>query len=494
MSQDLCRMTLTAAAEALASKTISAEELTQAHIDRINQHKHLNAFITITAEHALAQARQSDTRRAQNARLSVLDGIPIAIKDLFCTQHITTTAASDILRHFIPSYESTVTKRLWQRGAVLLGKTNMDEFAMGSASKTGCFGAVINPWRSKTNPQQDLAAGGSSGGSAAAVAAGMALAALGSDTGGSIRQPAALCGIVGLKPTYGRCSRYGMVAFSSSLDQAGTFSRSVKDAALLLNGIAGYDEKDATSSRQNVPDFSHAIAKNIKGLRIGIPQEYNHKDVDADIITAWQKGQHILAQQGAVLTDISLPHTQYALPAYYIIAPAEASSNLARYDGVRYGTRQDAQTLEDLYLATRSQGFGEEVRRRIMIGTYVLSHGYYDAYYLKATKVRRKILADFQHAFDHVDVILTPTTPNAAFPVAVQQDDPIKMYLNDLLTVPASLAGLPALSLPIALNSDGLPLGIHLIAKAFDESTLLRAAYALEQAIDDVFCPPQSET
>ena len=490
MSVSPCHMTVTEAADGLADKSLSAYELTQAHLQAISSHKDLNAFITVTAEHALAQAKASDARRARGDTLGVLDGIPLAIKDLFCTRAARTTAASKILADYTPPYESTVTARLWQRGAVMLGKTNMDEFAMGSASNTGHFGSVINPWRDTASPDTPLAAGGSSGGSAAAVAARIALGALGSDTGGSIRQPAALCGVVGVKPTYGRCSRYGMVAFSSSLDQAGTFTRCVKDAALILNAICGYDKNDTTTSQQDVPDLTQAIGRDVKGLRVGIPKEYRHDKVAPAILAAWQQAQDMLVRSGAQLVDVSLPHTVYALPAYYIIAPAEASSNLARYDGVRYGLRVDANDLDGLYHQTRSQGFGEEVKRRLLIGTYVLSAGYYDAYYIKATKVRAKVKQDFDDAFGSVDVLLTPTTPNAAFPVHGEPSDPLAMYVNDLLTVPASLAGLPSLSLPICRDKKGLPLGVHLIAPAFDETTLLRVAHVLESNVEDDFTPP----
>ncbi|MBC6444675.1 MAG: Asp-tRNA(Asn)/Glu-tRNA(Gln) amidotransferase subunit GatA [Alphaproteobacteria bacterium GM202ARS2] len=490
MTTTPCHMTMAEAADALADKALSAYELTQAHIKAIGQHKDLNAFITTTAEHALKQAQASDERRKRGESLGVLDGLPLAIKDLFCTSNTRTTAASKILANWTPPYESTVTARLWQNGAVMLGKTNMDEFAMGSASNTGHFGSVINPWVDTSSPNTPLTAGGSSGGSAAAVAARLALGALGSDTGGSIRQPAALCGIVGVKPTYGRCSRYGMIAFSSSLDQAGTFTRSVKDAGLILNAICGFDKNDTTTSKQNVPDFTQAIGKNVKGLRVGIPKEYHHDNVQPSILAAWQQAQDMLKDNGAQLVPVSLPHTIYALPAYYIIAPAEASSNLARYDGIRYGLRAKANDLDELYHQTRSQGFGEEVKRRLLIGTYVLSAGYYDAYYLKATKVRAKVKEDFDHVFNKVDALLTPTTPNTAFPVHQQDSDPITMYVNDLLTVPASLAGLPSLSLPICRNERGLPLGVHLIAPSFDETTLLRVAHVLESNIEDDFTPP----
>ncbi|MBC6496811.1 MAG: Asp-tRNA(Asn)/Glu-tRNA(Gln) amidotransferase subunit GatA [Alphaproteobacteria bacterium GM7ARS4] len=485
-------MTLHAVCEHLRKKTFSARELTKYYYDRIKERKETNAYITLCEDHAYRQADASDRRRAKEKqdKVGLLEGIPFAIKDLFCSKGIRTTAASSILADFVPSYESTVTSRLWRCGAILLGKTNMDEFAMGSASNTGCFGAVVNPWHSASHPHKDLSAGGSSGGSAAAVADDLCVASLGSDTGGSIRQPASLCGVVGLKPSYGRCSRYGMVAFASSLDQAGCFTRSVRDAGLILQAIGGVDPQDATSSHHACEDITQDIGKNIASLRVGIPKEYHHEKVDSAIIEAWHKAMDILKGQGAQLVDVSLPHTRYALPAYYIIAPAEASSNLARYDGIRYGMRaQETEDIETLYRKTRSQGFGEEVRRRLMIGTYVLSAGYYDAYYLKAAKVRARVQQDFVDVFKQVDVLLTPTTPNAAFPLDMKDMDAITMYLNDILTVPASLAGLPAISVPISYNKERLPLGVHVISRRFDERTLLRLAHVLEQECDDTFTP-----
>jgi aspartyl-tRNA(Asn)/glutamyl-tRNA(Gln) amidotransferase subunit A len=405
----------------------------------------------------------------------------LAIKDLFCTDGVMTTAASRILKGFLPHYESTVTANLRAAGTVMLGKANLDEFAMGSSNETSYFGPVENPWR-RDGDNRPLVPGGSSGGAAAAVAARLCLGATGTDTGGSIRQPAAFCGIVGMKPTYGRCSRWGIVAFASSLDQAGPMARTVRDTAILLGGMAGFDPKDSTSADLAVPDFEAALDGGVKGLRVGIPAEYAVDGMNSEIATLWDQGKAWLKDAGAELVDINMPHTRYALPAYYIIAPAEASSNLARYDGVRYGLREDGADLTELYENTRAAGFGVEVRRRILIGTYVLSAGYYDAYYLKAQKVRALIARDFTEAYEKCDVILTPTTPGAAFAMGEKSDDPIAMYLNDVLTVPASLAGLPAISVPAGLSGDGLPLGLHLIGRAFDEETMFRAAQALEAA------------
>jgi aspartyl-tRNA(Asn)/glutamyl-tRNA(Gln) amidotransferase subunit A len=408
-----------------------------------------------------------------------MEGIPVGIKDLFCTDGVETTAGSRILKGFRPPYESTVTANLFRAGAVMLGKTNMDEFAMGSSNETSAFGPVENPWR-RAGDNRPVVPGGSSGGSASAVAARIAMGATASDTGGSIRQPAAFCGIVGMKPTYGRCSRWGMVAFASSLDQAGPMTRSVRDAAIMLGAMAGFDPKDSTSADVPVPDFEAAVGRDIKGLRIGIPKEYRVDQMPAEIEALWTQGRAWLEAQGAITVEISLPHTKYALPTYYIVAPAEASSNLARYDGVRYGLRQDAADLEDMYEETRGSGFGAEVRRRILIGTYVLSAGYYDAYYLKAQRVRALIARDFQRAFEVVDAILTPTAPSDAFAIGDKSDDPIAMYLNDVFTVPASLAGLPGISVPAGLSSAGLPLGLQVIGKAFDEECVLRVAAMLE--------------
>ena len=406
------------------------------------------------------------------------------MKDLFCTEGVRTTAGSHILDGFVPTYESTVTANLWRDGAVLLGKANLDEFAMGSSNTTSYFGPVTNPWRRRDAPEADLVPGGSSGGSAAAVAGRLALAATGTDTGGSIRQPASFCGIVGFKPTYGRCSRWGIVAFASSLDQAGPMTRTVRDAAIMLGSMAGFDPKDSTSVDRPVPAYEAALTGDIRGLRIGVPKEYRVDGMPAAIDALWRQGIDWLKQAGAEIVDVSLPNTHHALPTYYIVAPAEASSNLARYDGVRYGLRVPGRNLVEMYENTRAEGFGREVQRRVMIGTYVLSAGYYDAYYLKAQKVRSLIARDFTHAFETVDAVLTPTAPSTAFGLQDKQDDPIAMYLNDVFTVPASLAGLPGVSVPAGLGDDGLPLGLQLIGRPFDEETVLRVADVLETAAD----------
>ena len=473
--------TIAEARDALNAGTVSARELTEAHIAAMEAARELNAFITETPDRALVDADESDARRAKGEALGPLDGIPLAIKDLFCTEGVMTTAASHILEGFVPPYESSVSGNLRTAGSVMLGKTNLDEFAMGSSNETSYFGNVENPWR-RDGDNRPLVPGGSSGGAAAAVSGRLCLGATGTDTGGSIRQPAAFCGIVGMKPTYGRCSRWGVVAFASSLDQAGPMTRSVRDAAILLGGMAGFDPKDSTSADRAVPDFEAALKVSVQGLRVGIPAEYAVDGMNSETSTLWDQGKAWLKDAGAELVDISLPHTKYALPAYYIIAPAEASSNLARYDGVRYGQRVEGDDLTELYENTRAAGFGIEVRRRILIGTYVLSAGYYDAYYIKAQKVRALIARDFTQAYEKCDVILTPTTPGPAFAAGEKSDDPIAMYLNDVLTVPASLAGLPAISVPAGLSGDGLPLGLHLIGKAFDEETMFRAAQALEDA------------
>ena len=473
--------TIAEARDALNAGTVSARELTEAHIAAMEAARELNAFITETPDRALEDADESDARRAKGEALGPLDGIPLAIKDLFCTEGVMTTAASHILEGFVPPYESSVSGNLRTAGSVMLGKTNLDEFAMGSSNETSYFGNVENPWR-RDGDNRPLVPGGSSGGAAAAVSGRLCLGATGTDTGGSIRQPAAFCGIVGMKPTYGRCSRWGVVAFASSLDQAGPMTRSVRDAAILLGGMAGFDPKDSTSADRAVPDFEAALKVSVQGLRVGIPAEYAVDGMNSETSTLWDQGKAWLKDAGAELVDISLPHTKYALPAYYIIAPAEASSNLARYDGVRYGQRVEGDDLTELYENTRAAGFGIEVRRRILIGTYVLSAGYYDAYYIKAQKIRALIARDFTQAYEKCDVILTPTTPGPAFAAGEKSDDPIAMYLNDVLTVPASLAGLPAISVPAGLSGDGLPLGLHLIGKAFDEETMFRAAQALEDA------------
>jgi aspartyl-tRNA(Asn)/glutamyl-tRNA(Gln) amidotransferase subunit A len=477
--KDLIYLTLAEAKKALYQKKISSVELTEAYLGAIACNRHLNAYILETAELALERARESD-RRFAKGEARPLEGLPLAIKDLFCTEGVQTTAGSHILGGFKPPYESTVTHNLKNAGSVFLGKTNMDEFAMGSANITSYYGNVINPW--KRTDGKDLTPGGSSGGSAAAVAAGLAIAATGTDTGGSIRQPAAFSGIVGLKPTYGRCSRWGIVAFASSLDQAGPMTRDVRDAALMLEVMASHDPKDSTSSPQNVPCFEKAISQGVKGLKVGIPKEYRLEGMPDDIVRLWEKGAQWLKEAGAEIIEISLPHTKYSLPTYYVLAPAEASSNLARYDGVRYGLRVPGKTLDELYENTRSEGFGTEVQRRVLIGTYVLSAGYYDAYYLKAQKVRKLITQDFELAFQKVDVILTPTTPSAAFAIDEKPTDPVVMYLNDVLTVPANLAGLPGLSVPVGLSKEALPLGLQLLGPAFDENVLFRAGRVLEEA------------
>jgi aspartyl-tRNA(Asn)/glutamyl-tRNA(Gln) amidotransferase subunit A len=481
----LLGLTLAGARDGLGRKAFSARDLTAAYNDAVQEIERLNAYITPTPERALQMADAADQRLARGEALP-LDGIPIAVKDLFCTEGVLTTAASHILDGFHPPYESTVTDRLWQSGGVMLGKTNLDEFAMGSSSTTSYYGPVENPWRRRPERQmrdnRPLVPGGSSGGSAAAVAARAAIAATGTDTGGSIRQPASYCGIVGLKPTYGRCSRWGVVAFASSLDQPGPMTRTVRDAAIMLRAIAGHDPKDSTSAREPVPDFEAALTRDIRGLRIGIPKEYRVEGMPTEIEDLWQRGIEWLRATGAEPVEISLPMTKYALAAYYIIAPAEASSNLARYDGVRFGLRVEGDSLDEMYESTRAAGFGAEVRRRVLIGTYVLSAGYYDAYYLKAQRVRTLITRDFVTAFERVDCILAPTAPSPAFAIGENSDDPIAMYLNDVFTVPASLAGLPAISVPAGLSVDGLPLGLQIIGRAFDEETVLRVAEVLETA------------
>jgi len=476
---NLTDLTIADARDGLAAREFSARELAEAHIAAIEGARELNAYIVETPERALDDADASDARRVAGDA-GTLDGIPLAIKDLFCTEGVRTTACSHILDGFVPPYESTVTANLRQAGSVMLGKTNMDEFAMGSSNETSFYGPVTNPWR-RAGDNRDLVPGGSSGGSAAAVSARLCLGAVGTDTGGSIRQPASFCGIVGMKPTYGRCSRWGTIAFASSLDQAGPMTRTVRDAAAMLGVIAGFDAKDSTSANLAVPDFEAALGQGVKGLRIGIPAEYRIDGMDPEIAALWDQGANWLKSQGAEIVPISLPRTKYALPTYYIIAPAEASSNLARYDGMRYGLRVEGATPDATYEATRAAGFGPEVRRRILIGAYVLSAGYYDAYYLKGQKVRTLIADEFSAAFDKVDAILTPTAPSAAFAQGEKSDDLIAMYLNDVLTVPASLAGLPAISVPAGLSGDGLPLGLQIITRAFDEETLFRVAEAVER-------------
>ncbi|MGE0417664.1 MAG: Asp-tRNA(Asn)/Glu-tRNA(Gln) amidotransferase subunit GatA [Acetobacteraceae bacterium] len=478
----LTDLTIAEARDGLRARTFSAEELTLAHLRAIEAvNPALNAFVTVSHSQALAQAQAAD-RALAAGQARALTGIPLAIKDLFCTDGVRTTAGSRILGPFVPPYESTVTANLLRDGAVFLGKANMDEFAMGSSNMTSAYGPVRNPWKRRQDEDAVLVPGGSSGGSAAAVAARIAMGATGTDTGGSIRQPASFCGLAGVKPTYGRCSRWGVVAFASSLDHPGPFARTVQDCAILLGSMAGHDPKDSTSADVPVPDYEAALGRGVKGLRIGVPKEYRADGMPSEIEALWQRGLDWLRAAGAEIVDVSLPHTKYGLPTYYIVAPAEASSNLARYDGVRFGLRQDGADLRDLYERTRADGFGPEVRRRIMIGTYVLSAGYYDAYYLRAQKVRALILKDFTDAFAHVDALLTPTAPSAAFAQGENMDDPIKMYLNDVFTVPANLAGVPAASVPAGLDANGLPLGLQVITRTFDEETMFAVAAEIERA------------
>jgi aspartyl-tRNA(Asn)/glutamyl-tRNA(Gln) amidotransferase subunit A len=504
-------LNLAEARDGLKKKSFSALELADAHLAAMEKARALNAYVLETPERAFAMAKASDARIAAG-KAGPLEGIPLAIKDMFCTEGVRSTACSHILDNFMPTYDSTVTANLWRDGAVLLGKTNNDEFAMGSSNETSHFGPVISPWRrtrtracpssalqtseSRVDPTFDgantpLTPGGSSGGSAAAVAAQLCLGATGTDTGGSIRQPAAFTGTVGIKPTYGRCSRWGIVAFASSLDQAGPFARTVRDAAILLRSMAGPDAKDTTCADLPVPEYEAAVGKSVKGLRIGIPKEYRLDGMPAEIEKIWQQGRDWLKAAGAELVEVSLPHTKYALPAYYIVNPAEASSNLARYDGVRYGLRVPARDIIDMYEGTRSAGFGAEVRRRVMIGTYVLSAGYYDAYYLRAQKVRTLISQDFANCFNAgVHAMLTPATPSAAFGLGEKgQADPVEMYLNDVFTVTVNMAGLPGIAVPAGLDGQGLPLGLQLIGRPFDEETLFAAAAVIEQAAGP-FTPP----
>jgi len=479
---DLTKLTLKAALDGLKSKAFSSEELTGAFIGAIEAaNPRLNAYVLPTPDKALTMARASDARLAKGEG-GALEGAPLAVKDLFCTECVRTTAGSNILGEFIPPYESTVTANLWADGAVMLGKLNMDEFAMGSSNETSAFGPVVNPWKSRAS-NADLTPGGSSGGSASSVSADLCLAATASNTGGSIRQPAAFTGTVGIKPTYGRASRYGMVAFASSLDQAGPIAKTVMDSAIMLKSMCSHDLKDSTSLNVETPDWPSFVGKSVKGLRIGVPKEYVVDGMPAEITALWEQGRKWLEAAGCELVEISLPHTKYALPCYYIVAPAEASSNLARYDGMRYGLRaDDANSLTALYEKSRAEGFGKEVQRRLTIGTYVLSAGYYDAYYVKALKVRRRIAEDFENVWDKVDAILTPSTPSAAFALGDKQIDPVAMYLNDIFTVTANLAGLPGISVPAGLDSNGLPLGLQLIGKALDESTVFSLAGALEDS------------
>lgn len=477
----LTNQTIAEALAGLKKKEFSATELTAAHIKVMEETRHLNAYVTETPEQALDAAKESDKKIAAG-EMRPLEGIPIGMKDLFCTKGVRTTACSKILGNFVPQYESTVSGKLLNDGAIFLGKTNLDEFAMGSSNTTSAFGNVISPWKRNDGSNADLVPGGSSGGSSAAVAARSCMAATGTDTGGSIRQPAAFCGIAGIKPTYGRCSRWGVIAFASSLDQPGIFARTVEDCALVLESMSGHDPKDSTSADKPVPNFAAAINGNVKGLKVGIPKEYNVEGIPAEISTIWQKGIEWLKAGGAEIVDISLPHTKYALPTYYIIAPAECSSNLARYDGVRYGVRKEGENLNDMYGRTRAEGFGNEVIRRILIGTYVLSAGYYDAYYIKAQKLRRLIFEDFMNAYKQCDVILTPTAPSAAFAIGENDDDPLKMYLNDVFTVPASLAGVPGMSVPAGVDGKGLPLGLQILGRPWDEETVFKVSGYIEAA------------
>ena len=472
---NITNQTLSEIINNIKSKKLSSLEVTKAFIERSEKSKKLNVYVTENFTSAINQAKKFDEKPNYELKLP---GIPIAVKDLFCTNEIKTTAGSKILNNFIPNYESTVTQNIWNEGGILLGKLNCDEFAMGSSNETSFFGNVQNPIG------ENLVPGGSSGGSSSAVAANLTPATIGTDTGGSIRQPASFTGTVGLKPTYGSCSRYGIVAFASSLDQAGPMSKNVKDAAILLEVISSFDKKDSTSIDFERNKYSEELTKNIKGKKIGIPKEYRVEGMSEEIENLWKKGIEHVKECGAEVIDISLPHTNYALPTYYIVAPAEASSNLARYDGVKYGFRSPGENLIDMYEKTRSEGFGEEVKRRIMIGTYVLSSGYYDAYYLKAQKVRQLIKKDFDEAYNKVDAILTPSTPSSAFKIGEKTDDPVSMYLNDIFTVPVNLAGLPAISIPAGLDKRGYPLGLQIIGKPFDEQSILNIAYSMEEKIN----------
>jgi aspartyl-tRNA(Asn)/glutamyl-tRNA(Gln) amidotransferase subunit A len=487
---DLTSLTLSEARAGLAQKSFTALELTDAHLAAIEAARALNAFVLEAPDKARDMARAADVTIA-NGTDGPLVGIPLGIKDLFATEGVRTTACSKILGEFVPPYESTVTSQLWRDGAVLLGKLNNDEFAMGSSNETSCFGPVVNPWR-REGSDTTLVPGGSSGGSASAVAAGLCLGATATDTGGSIRQPAAFTGTVGMKPTYGRCSRWGIVAFASSLDQAGPIARTVRDTAILMRSMAGHDAKDTTSVDRPVPDYESAIGQSVRGMKIGIPKEYRLDGMPAEIEKLWQDGAAWLKAAGAELVEVSLPHTKYALPAYYIVAPAEASSNLARYDGVRYGARVAGRNITEMYEKTRAEGFGAEVRRRIMIGTYVLSAGYYDAYYLRAQKVRTLIKRDFEECFAKgVSAILTPATPSAAFGIGEKGGaDPVEMYLNDIFTVTVNMAGLPGIAVPAGRDGQGLPLGLQLIGRPFDEETLFSLGEVIEQSAGR-FTPPR---
>lgn len=480
---DVTTLGVAAIRDGVRSGEFTAVEVADAFITKVSAAKQLNAFIVETPDHAIAAARAADVARAAGETLKPLAGVPIGMKDLFCTKGVQTTAASHMLEGFKPVYESTVSQKLWDAGAGMLGKLNLDQFAMGSSNETSYFGNVISPWRRKDGGNAALAPGGSSGGSSSAIAARLVPAATGTDTGGSIRQPAAFTGISGIKPTYGRCSRWGVVAFASSLDQAGPMARDVRDCAIMLEAMAGFDAKDATSLDMAVPNWEAGLSADLRGKKVGIPKEYRVDGMPAEIEALWQQGIDWLKDAGAEIVEVSLPHTKYALPAYYIIAPAEASSNLARYDGVRYGQRDlpDGANLQEMYAATRAAGFGPEVQRRILIGTYVLSAGFYDAYYTQAQKVRTLIAQDFEKAWAQCDLLLTPTAPSAAFALGEKSADPLAMYLNDVFTVPSSLAGIPAMSVPGGLDKDGLPLGLQIIGKPFDEQGVLNASLALEQ-------------
>lgn len=482
MSDDLTNLGVKAIRDGVKAGDFTAREVAESFNAAVAEAAELNAFIVTTPDAALDAADKTDAKRANGEELGAMGGVPIGMKDLFASHGVQTTAASNILGGFKPEYESTVSQNLWNAGAGMLGKLNLDQFAMGSSNETSAFGNVSSPWR-KEGSNAAMSPGGSSGGSSAAVAARIAPAATGTDTGGSIRQPAAFTGICGIKPTYGRCSRWGVVAFASSLDQAGPMARSVEDCAIMLGAMAGFDPKDATSLQMDVPDWEAALSSDLKGKRVGIPTEYRMEGTDQAILDSWEQGKAWLKDAGAEIVDISLPHTKYALPAYYIIAPAEASSNLARYDGVRYGLRDlpEGAGLQDMYAETRAAGFGDEVKRRILIGTYVLSAGFYDAYYTQAQKVRALVSRDYEQAFGQCDLILAPTTPTASFPLGSLNEDPLTMYLNDVFAVPASLAGLPAMSVPAGLNPDGLPLGLQLVGKPFDEQMVLNAGLAIQE-------------
>lgn len=490
--KNINKLSIMDALKGLKTKQFTVKELVQAHVTQSEKCANLNSFITKTYDSALQSAEIAD-QNYQNGTNRSLEGIPVGVKDLFCTNGVKTTAGSKMLHNFVPTYESTVTSNIFAGGALMIGKTNMDEFAMGSSNTTSYYGNVISPWKA-SDSDVDLVPGGSSGGSASVVSSFSSMGSLGSDTGGSIRQPAAFTGLVGIKPTYGRCSRWGMIAFSSSLDQAGVFTRTVADSALMLENIMGFDEKDSTSANMKVPELVSATSKSVKGMKVGVPMDLmTLEGVNSEIIKMWQDSIKMMQNDGAEIINITLPHAKYALPVYYVIAPAEASSNLSRYDGVRYGhrTQKECSSLDEMYIQTRTEGFGEEVKRRIMIGAYVLSASQMDAYYLKAQKVRRLIALDFKEAYNKVDVILLPSTPTAAFAINENQNDPLTMYLNDIFTIPASLAGLPCSSVPAAMSSKQLPLGMQIIAPAFDEYGLIKASAVIERAVNDIDFTPR---